>query len=124
MSIKISLIVRRAFTATECVETQWAIAGHTLIDLSVQEFISCSKSSGCSGGNTMAALTWLQQGVGFLSFIARTHVNSCVPWIPFLLGVNCRLVLGLCQWNDVLSPDALLRRANARNFGLGIYYGG
>lgn len=51
-----------AFTATECVESQWAIhyEHQTIKDLSVQELISCSPSQGCSGGNTLAALEWLQ----------------------------------------------------------------
>lgn len=49
-----------AFTATECVETQWAIAGNTLTELSVQELISCSRPKGCSGGNTYEALVWLE----------------------------------------------------------------
>ncbi|EDO34681.1 predicted protein, partial [Nematostella vectensis] len=50
----------RAFTATELVETQWAIAGHELEELSVQEFISCSRKNGCKGGNTCQALSWLR----------------------------------------------------------------
>ncbi|XP_068703274.1 cathepsin O-like [Montipora foliosa] len=49
-----------AFSATECVETQWAIAGNTLTELSVQELISCVRKDGCAGGNTLEALYWLQ----------------------------------------------------------------
>ena len=57
------LVLNRAFTATECVESQWAIAGNSVTELSVQELISCSKSKGCSGGSTLEALYWLQQYV-------------------------------------------------------------
>lgn len=50
-----------AFTATECIETQWAIANNPLTKLSVQEFISCSTNNkGCKGGNTFQAFVWLQ----------------------------------------------------------------
>ena len=64
----------RAFTATECIETQWALAGHHLKELSVQEFISCSKPDGCAGGQTYAALSWLQHMVRHASMarIKRT----------------------------------------------------
>ena len=56
-------VLNRAFTATECVESQWAIAGNSVIELSVQELISCSKSKGCAGGNTLEALKWLEKYV-------------------------------------------------------------
>lgn len=51
-----------AFTATECVESQWAIHYNhqSATDLSVQELISCSRSKGCSGGSTLLAFNWLQ----------------------------------------------------------------
>ncbi|PFX14171.1 Cathepsin O, partial [Stylophora pistillata] len=51
-----------AFTATECVESQWAIHYNhqSTTDLSVQELISCSRSKGCSGGSTLLAFNWLQ----------------------------------------------------------------
>lgn len=58
-------VLNRAFTATECVESQWAIAGNSVTELSVQELISCSKPKGCSGGNTLLALDWLQKHVGY-----------------------------------------------------------
>ncbi|XP_074619936.1 cathepsin O-like [Acropora palmata] len=51
-----------AFSAAECVESQWAIAGNPLTELSVQELISCVRKDGCSGGNTYEALYWLQKG--------------------------------------------------------------
>ncbi|KAJ7323086.1 hypothetical protein OS493_032657 [Desmophyllum pertusum] len=50
-----------AFTATECVESQWAIAGNPVTQLSVQELISCSRKNGCNGGSTLGALDWLQR---------------------------------------------------------------
>ena len=65
-------VLNRAFTATECVESQWAIAGNSVTELSVQELISCSKSKGCSGGSTLEALDWLQE-----------HVSHRIKWISW-----------------------------------------
>ena len=56
---KESSSLSRAFVATEQTETYWAISGKKLEELSVQEFISCAPSLGCSGGNTCQALAWL-----------------------------------------------------------------
>ena len=58
-------VLNRAFTATECVESQWAIAGNSVTELSVQELISCSRSKGCSGGITFDALYWLGRNVSY-----------------------------------------------------------
>ena len=74
----------RAFTATECVESQWAIHNEhqTIKDLSVQELISCSPSQGCSGGNTLAALKWLQTKVsGDNEDIIPLHPNISMPML-------------------------------------------
>ena len=39
-----------AFSATECIESANAMAGHTLVELSTQQIVSCAKDWGCSGG--------------------------------------------------------------------------
>lgn len=46
-------------------ESQWAIAGNSVTELSVQELISCSRAKGCSGGSTLEALDWLAKHVSF-----------------------------------------------------------
>ena len=46
-------------------ESQWAIADNSVTELSVQELISCSKSKGCAGGNTLEALDWLEKFVSY-----------------------------------------------------------
>lgn len=69
-------VLNRAFTATECVESQWAIADNSVTELSVQELISCSKSKGCAGGNTLEALDWLEKYVSYL--IATDNVTTCI----------------------------------------------
>ncbi|XP_032230287.2 cathepsin O [Nematostella vectensis] len=69
-----------AFTATELVETQWAIAGHELEELSVQEFISCSRKDGCKGGNTCQALSWLRDiDVALLPASEYPYVDESTP---------------------------------------------
>ncbi|XP_028397783.1 cathepsin O-like [Dendronephthya gigantea] len=50
-----------AFAATGVVETQWAIEKNLAspLQLSVQEFVSCSGNAGCLGGSTEKTLEWL-----------------------------------------------------------------
>ena len=52
----------RAFAATGVVETQWAIARNLTspLQLSVQEFVSCSGNAGCKGGSIKKTLFWLE----------------------------------------------------------------
>jgi len=45
-----------AFSATENIESQWALAGNTLTSLSVQQIVDCDSTSyGCGGGWTQNA---------------------------------------------------------------------
>ncbi|XP_051675874.1 cathepsin O isoform X1 [Oryctolagus cuniculus] len=51
-----------AFSVVGAVESTWAIKGHPLEDLSVQQVIDCSYNNyGCSGGSTLSALKWLNK---------------------------------------------------------------
>uniref|UniRef100_A0A8C5LW19 Cathepsin O n=1 Tax=Leptobrachium leishanense TaxID=445787 RepID=A0A8C5LW19_9ANUR len=51
-----------AFSVVGAVESAYAIQGHQLEDLSVQQVIDCSyMNSGCNGGSTVTALRWLNQ---------------------------------------------------------------
>ena len=53
----------RAFASTGVVETQWAIAKNmkSPLDLSIQEFVSCSGNAGCEGGSIKSTLSWLER---------------------------------------------------------------
>lgn len=55
-----------AFSATENIESVWAIQGkNTLTSLSVQEIVSCDKvDQGCNGGDTVSAFTWVSKTGG------------------------------------------------------------
>ncbi|CAJ0965521.1 unnamed protein product [Ranitomeya imitator] len=51
-----------AFSVVGAVESAYAISGHSLQDLSVQQVIDCSYlDRGCNGGSTDSALKWLYQ---------------------------------------------------------------
>jgi hypothetical protein len=42
---------RRAFSATENIESMWAIAGHKLVNLSMQQILDCDTNDfSCGGG--------------------------------------------------------------------------
>ncbi|KAI5940888.1 cathepsin O isoform X1 [Manis javanica] len=51
-----------AFSVVGAVESAYAIKGHPLEDLSVQQVIDCSYNNyGCNGGSTLNALNWLNK---------------------------------------------------------------
>ncbi|POI21668.1 hypothetical protein CIB84_014585 [Bambusicola thoracicus] len=51
-----------AFSVVGSIESAYAIKGNNLEELSVQQVIDCSYGNyGCSGGSTIAALSWLNQ---------------------------------------------------------------
>ena len=95
----------RAFSAAECVESQWAIAGNPLTELSVQELISCVRKDGCSGGNTYEALYWLQKGVKCFIYLAGQYyyilcvdISVIKPWIKMIP----------VKWNDIISLSEMI----------------
>jgi len=51
-----------AFSATEAIESQWFLAGHTLTSLSPQQIVDCDKGrgdDGCNGGDTPTAYEYV-----------------------------------------------------------------
>jgi cathepsin F len=54
-----------SFSTTESVESQWKIAGHSLVQLSMQQLIDCDKvDQGCNGGNPANAYQYLIKAGG------------------------------------------------------------
>jgi C1A family cysteine protease len=54
-----------AFSATEQIETDFAMAGNKIISLGVQQIVSCDKTDdGCNGGNTETAYEYVQKAGG------------------------------------------------------------
>jgi C1A family cysteine protease len=54
-----------AFSATENIESQWALAGNTLTELSMQQIVSCDTTDdGCNGGDTPTAYEYVIKAGG------------------------------------------------------------
>jgi hypothetical protein len=54
-----------AFSVTENIESMWAIAGHGLVSLSMQQLVDCDGSDGgCQGGWPEHAFEWVIQNGG------------------------------------------------------------
>jgi len=54
-----------AFSATETIESAWALAGHDIAELSPQQIVDCDKSDGgCNGGDTPSAYAYVQKAGG------------------------------------------------------------
>jgi len=51
-----------AFSATEAIESQWFLAGHSLVSLSPQQIVDCDQGrgdEGCNGGDTPTAYAYV-----------------------------------------------------------------
>jgi len=54
-----------AFSATENIESQWALANHTLVSLAPQQIVDCdTQDSGCNGGDPRTAYDYVKQAGG------------------------------------------------------------
>jgi len=88
-----------AFSVTENTESMWALAGHTLAQLSPQQIVDCDTGdSGCNGGNTDVAFKYII-GAGGLQGIDS---------YPYTSGQSGQT--GTCQF------DATKIVATVRNF--------
>ena len=49
-----------AFSATEAIESTWALAGNTLVSLAPQQIVDCDTTdAGCNGGDTTTAYEYV-----------------------------------------------------------------
>eukprot|EP00742_Colponemidia_sp_Colp-10_P001728 GILJ01001850.1.p1 GENE.GILJ01001850.1~~GILJ01001850.1.p1 ORF type:complete len:349 (-),score=63.76 GILJ01001850.1:198-1214(-) len=54
-----------AFSATEQIESNWALAGNSLVELSPQQIVSCDTTDGgCNGGDTITAFEYVEKAGG------------------------------------------------------------
>jgi len=69
-----------AFSTTENVESMWAIAGHGLRNLAMQQLVSCDPyDGGCGGGNPPNAYQYLMQAGGQDSLAAYPYTGANTP---------------------------------------------
>ncbi|XP_048827042.1 cathepsin O [Brienomyrus brachyistius] len=84
-----------AFSVVGIIESVYALQGHPLRQLSVQQVIDCSyKNQGCNGGSTVRTLSWLKQTQEKLvrqaeyPFKAETGVCRIFPLSEFGVSVK------------------------------------
>lgn len=76
-----------AFSATETIESAWALAGNALEKFSMQQIVSCDKTSyGCNGGEPYSAYEYIISAGGIESYSSY----------PYRSGDG---VTGSCQFN-------------------------
>lgn len=76
-----------AFSATETIESAWALAGNTLTKFSMQQIVSCDRTSyGCNGGEPYSAYEYIISAGGIESYDSY----------PYRSGDG---VTGSCQFN-------------------------
>jgi C1A family cysteine protease len=63
-----------AFSATESVESAWALAGHAITELSPEQVVDCDDvDAGCNGGDTPSAFEYITQAGGLESETAYPY---------------------------------------------------
>jgi len=66
-----------AFSATETIESYFALAGHGLHSLSMQQITSCDGGSyGCDGGWTTSAYTYVERAGGIDSYSSYPYTSG------------------------------------------------
>jgi len=89
-----------AFSATENVESQWALAGHPLTSLSMQQVVSCDTTCyGCGGGWPYLAYAYIASAGGIDTYASYPYTSG---------GGNT----GSCAFNPA-TVDAKLNPSNS-----------
>jgi len=66
-----------AFSATEEIESMWFLAGHPMVELSVQQIVSCDTTdSGCGGGEPYNAYGYVQSAGGLDTEAAYPYTDA------------------------------------------------
>jgi len=66
-----------AFSATEEIESMWAMKGHAVPELSPQQIVSCDTSvGGCNGGGTKSAYEYVESAGGIESESSYPYVSG------------------------------------------------
>jgi len=90
-----------AFSATEQIESMWALAGHTLVELSMQQITSCDPyDDGCGGGNPFNAYKYVMQAGGLDSYASYPYADGAGQSLPCNFNKN-NIVADISGWNWV-----------------------
>jgi C1A family cysteine protease len=66
-----------AFSITENIESQWALAGNSLTSLSMQQVVSCDTSdSGCNGGDPPTAYEYVISAGGLEAYASYPYTSE------------------------------------------------
>nr|XP_023647782.1 cathepsin O [Paramormyrops kingsleyae] len=84
-----------AFSVVGIIESVYALLGHPLRQLSVQQVIDCSyKNQGCNGGSTVRTLSWLKQTqeklVSETEYPFKAETGVCRIFPPSEFGVSVK----------------------------------
>jgi cysteine peptidase B len=91
-----------AFSTTEQIESMWAIAGHGLTNLAMQQLVDCDTvSHGCSGGNPPDAFQYVinQGGIDSLSSYPYIGLNEACHFNPSTVAAKVK-TWGYLSTND------------------------
>jgi C1A family cysteine protease len=90
-----------AFSATENIESMWALAGHTLTELSMQQITSCDPyDDGCGGGNPPTAYKYVMQAGGLDSYSSYPYQDGLGQKLPCKFN-KANIVAKISGWNYV-----------------------
>jgi len=90
-----------AFSATENIESMWALAGNTLVGLSMQQITSCDPyDDGCNGGNPYNAYKYVMQAGGLDSYASYPYADSLGQDLPCKFNA-ANIAAKISGWNWV-----------------------
>jgi C1A family cysteine protease len=90
-----------AFSATENIESMWALAGNTLTELSMQQITSCDPyDDGCGGGNPPTAYKYVMQAGGLDSYSSYPYQDGLGQNLPCKFN-KANIVAKISGWNYV-----------------------
>jgi len=90
-----------AFSATEQIESMWALAGNTLTQLSMQQITSCDPyDDGCGGGNPPTAYKYVIGAGGLDSYASYPYNDGLGQNLPCKFN-KANIVANIKTWNYV-----------------------
>lgn len=86
---------RRAFSATENIESMWAIAGHKLVNLSMQQILDCDTNDfSCGGGWPYLAFEVRKPLTNLSVYMSEIDVECGCVWVLLVCPVSWTGIAG------------------------------